>query len=168
MGAETWRVVDFAGVVGEVTVRCVWESPDDPRSRWRLEAPGMSADIDCDEDDTPREALCRWAAFRVAEIRGPGEATTAEQLAEKEAEIARLRAALWSYMPSCERYVRLDLDDHARRRRGPCGRNATHYLNNDDHTVSYYCRRHARRLRWANEYKHSDVVETLTAPEREP
>lgn len=107
MSDEAWRVVDTRGDVRTVIVRRLWESSNGPQSRWRIEAPGEMAWIDCDHDDTPREALCRWATWRVSEIRGPGELTTAEQCAALEARTAELSAALRATAPTCGDCVRL-------------------------------------------------------------
>jgi hypothetical protein len=100
------RVVTAGDVVHEIAVE-----PTGQHITVRGE--GMSAIYDVD----PARAVLYFAALRswdVEEIRGPGEATTAEQLATAtarteaaEQECARLRAALRYHAPKCDRCVKL-------------------------------------------------------------
>ena len=89
-----WRVVDARGVTTTITAECVIPGGDHTSARWRFtyDEGKASADVDADDDTNPREALCVWAGYQVTEIRGPGEATTAEQLADMAAKLDAARA----------------------------------------------------------------------------
>ena len=91
-----WRVVDARGVTTTITAECVIPGGDHTSARWRFtyDEGKASADVDADDDTNPREALCVWAGYQVTEIRGPGEATTAEQLADMAAKLDAARDQL--------------------------------------------------------------------------
>lgn len=104
MTAKTWRIVDAQGVTRTVTAELLIAATHRTSARWRIthDWGRSTADVDADDDTNPCEALCRWAAFRVAEIRGPGELTTAEQLAAAQARIATTEA---DAVAVCEEYA---------------------------------------------------------------
>ena len=107
MSAQVWRVVDTRGVTREMTAELLIAATEHTSARWRFthNSGEVTYDVDADDDTAPREALCRWAAFRITEIRGPGELTTAEQLAAVQASTDAAEA----------RVAELCADDHARR-----------------------------------------------------
>lgn len=95
--AQTWRVVDDRGEAHEVTI-----SPARWPGQWYVTATGRLRTVAA---STARSAAATVAAmhFAVAEIRGPGEKTTAEQLAEltreRDAALAAVDAVRADYAP---------------------------------------------------------------------
>ena len=74
------RTVDTRGVSRDVLVTLVWPASDARPARQRVIYGRSEAVFDTDSED-PREAVHRWGNFCIAEIRGHGELTAAEQLA---------------------------------------------------------------------------------------
>jgi hypothetical protein len=109
VSTQVWRVLTPYGTSHDVTVR------DDGSSWWARNPGGVIGTAF--RGDTPNRAVLRLAerlGWEVTEIRGPGEATTAEQLAAAtaraeaaEQECPRLRAALRFHAPKCDRCVKL-------------------------------------------------------------
>ena len=141
MGSEeTWRVVDDRGVVHAVTARqdsAGWTARDPERH----DSPHTRA-------VTARRVIVRIAdrlGWEVAEIRGPGEATTAEQLAAVTAERDALRAALRMHAEPC-----------------PCGAVATLSAHDGAFHACDQCSRVGRFARWSwVPLPHADALRAL-------
>lgn len=147
MSAERWRVVHADG--RETVVSCTrgfcrggWLNG---RRGWVLTVE-MIAGTEYSIAETSREAvagsLTALGCDDAVEIRGPGELTSAEQLAQRN---AALSAALFEYSPECEE----------------CAGVATHVFYDD--VSRYVCDRHRITLpaHGVFELEHAEVLRSL-------